>query len=149
MQANDGLMTSGSVLLIVAAALSAVASLLHVGIIFGGGPWYRFFGAGERMARASEAGRVYPIVVTAGIALVLALWSAYALSGAGVIVPMPLLRLALCAITAVYLLRGLVIVPAFVMARDKVTAFVVWSSLICLVFGVVHLAGLAQVWDRL
>ena len=62
--------------LVVAAAFSAVAALLHVGIVIGGAQWYRFFGAGERMALASAAGRMYPSVVTLGIATVLALWSA-------------------------------------------------------------------------
>lgn len=135
--------------LVIAAMLSGIAAALHLAIIFGGAPWYRFFGAGERMARASEAGRAYPAIVTTGIALVLAAWAAYALSGAGVIAPLPLLRLALVLITAVYLLRGLVLVPVLVMARDKATAFVVWSSLICLVFGLVHLWGLTQTWARL
>lgn len=66
--------------LIVAAVLSAVAALLHVAIVVGGAPWYRFFGAGERMASAAETGRAYPAIVTLSIAIVLALWATYALS---------------------------------------------------------------------
>ncbi|MBC7983974.1 MAG: hypothetical protein H7Y02_08975 [Candidatus Obscuribacterales bacterium] len=50
--------------LIVGAALSAVAAMLHVGIIFVGAPWYRFFGAGEDMARKAEAGSWYPALIT-------------------------------------------------------------------------------------
>lgn len=132
--------------LLMAAALSAIAALLHVGIIVGGAPWYRFFGAGESMARADAAGRRYPAVVTAMIALVLATWSAYALAGAGVIAPLPLLKPALVVITAVYLLRGFAVLPLLLFARPKATPFLVWSSLICIGFGAVHLAGLAQVW---
>lgn len=45
--------------LIVGAVLSGVAALLHVAIVFGGASWYRFFGAGERMASAAAAGRLY------------------------------------------------------------------------------------------
>ncbi|QYF92776.1 hypothetical protein KY495_18905 [Massilia sp. PAMC28688] len=132
--------------LVVAAILSAIAALLHVGIIVGGAPWYRFFGAGDSMARADAAGRVYPAVVTAFIALVLATWSAYALAGAGVIAPLPQLKAALVGITAVYLLRGLAVVPLLLFARHQATPFLVWSSLICIGLGAVHLAGLAQVW---
>ena len=135
--------------LAVAGCLSAIAALLHVAIIFNGAAWYRFFGAGERMARAAEKGRWHPAIVTAGIAAVLASWSAYALSGAGVLPGLPLLRSALCAITAVYVLRGLVIVPALVMPRTAATRFWVWSSAICLVFGAAHLVGLVQRWDSL
>ncbi len=132
--------------LVIAACLSAIAALLHVGIVVGGAPWYRFFGAGERMASAAAAGRVYPSIVTLGIATVLALWSAYALSGAGVIEPLPLLRWALITITAIYLARGLAIVPLLVFARSRSTPFLVWSSLVCIGFGAVHLLGLSQVW---
>jgi len=133
--------------LIAGALLSALAAALHVGCIVFGAPWYRFFGAGERMAQMAIAGNWYPTVVTAAIAFVLAMWSLYALSGAGVIRALPLLRLALCGITAIYLLRGLVIVPLVVLGKS--TPFWWWSSMICLLIGSVHLAGLSQVWARL
>ena len=133
--------------LIAGALLSALAAALHVGCIVFGAPWYRFFGAGERMAQMAIAGNWYPTVVTGAIALALAMWSLYALSGAGVIRALPLLRPALCAITAIYLLRGLVIVPLVVLGKS--TPFWWWSSMICLLIGSVHLAGLSQVWARL
>lgn len=135
--------------LVLGAALSAIAALLHVGIIIKGASWYRFFGAGEKFARAAERGERWQDVVTLGIALVLFAWAAYALSGAGVIGRLPLLRYALVLITGIYLLRGLVLVPILLLSFDKVTAFWVWSSLICLSFGIVHAIGLAQVWQRI
>jgi hypothetical protein len=134
--------------LVIAAALSALAAVLHVGTIIAGPTWYRLFGAGERFIRAAEAGRTFPAVVTAAIALVLLSWAAFALSGAGVIAPLPLLLPALCAITLVYLLRG--IAGPFVLANTgRSQCFIVVSSLVCLGFGVVHLVGLVQVWGRL
>ncbi|MDP3651498.1 MAG: hypothetical protein Q8R67_07435 [Rhodoferax sp.] len=135
--------------LLVAACLSAVAALLHVGIVVGGAPWYRFFGAGERMAASAAAGRFYPAVVTSGIATVLALWSAYALSGAGILAPLPQLKLALVVITGIYLVRGLAIVPLLTFARARATPFLVWSSFVCIFYGAVHLLGLTQVWHTL
>lgn len=135
--------------LLVGAALSALAALLHVAIIFGGAPWYRFFGAGERMARAAEAGHLRPTLITIGIASILALWSLYALSGAGLIAPLPLLRSGLCLITGIYLLRGLAILPLLTVARAHSTPFLIWSSLVCLGFGLVHLLGVAQRWSSL
>lgn len=135
--------------LLVAACLNAVAALLHGGIIIGGAPWYRYFGAGERMATAAAKGRYYPAVVTSGIATVLALWSAYALSGAGIIEPLPLLKLALVIITGIYLLRGLAIVPLLTFARSRSTPFLLWSSFVSIVYGAIHLLGLTQVWSRL
>lgn len=135
--------------LLLAAALSALASLLHLVIILGGAAWYRFFGAGERFARAAEAGRRYPAVVTAGIAAVLGLWSAYALAAAGARIPLPWVAEAMCAWTAVYLLRGLAIVPLRLFKRSAATPFAYWSSAVCLAIGLVHLAGLHTAWPRL
>jgi len=133
--------------LIAGAMLSALAAALHVGCIVFGATWYRFFGAGERMAQMAIAGSWRPAAITAAIASVLAVWSLYALSGAGVIRALPLLRPTLCAITAVYLLRGLVILPLVALGRS--TPFWWWSSAICLFIGAVHVAGLSQVWARL
>ncbi|HEX5686227.1 MAG TPA: hypothetical protein VFY73_19535 [Ideonella sp.] len=135
--------------LLAGAGLSAVAALLHVAIIFGGAPWYRFFGAGEGMARAAEAGQWYPALVTTGIAFVLGLWAAYALAGAGVIRRLPWLRLGLCVITAIYLVRGLALLPAWVWAPAEVTPFVVWSSVICMLYGAVHVLGVVRAWPQL
>ncbi|ODU16667.1 MULTISPECIES: hypothetical protein [Variovorax] len=142
-------MSDYNIPLLVGAGLSAIAALLHICIIFSGPAWYRFFGAGERMAAGAAAGHLYPALVTLLIACMLGVWAAYALSGAGVLQPLPLLALALPAITAVYLLRGLVVVALFMFDRRRLTAFWVWSSAICLVYGVVHLVGVVQVWERL
>jgi hypothetical protein len=138
-----------NVALVVGGALSAVAAALHLAIIAKGASWYRFFGAGEKFAQAAERGERWQDAVTFGIAVVLLVWAAYALSGAGVIERLPLLKLALVSITAVYLLRGLAIIPLLLFAREKATPFLIWSSLICLGFGVVHAIGLSQVWQRL
>ncbi|UMR29266.1 hypothetical protein MJ904_19570 [Massilia sp. MB5] len=135
--------------LLLGAALSAIAALLHLGIIVGGPAWYRFFGAGERMATMAEQGKLYPALLTLGIAAVLAAWAAYALSGAGLLAPLPLLKAGLCVIAAVYLLRGLAIVPLLTVARSKSTPFLLWSSVICLGYGIVHAIGLRQIWHTL
>lgn len=134
--------------LLLAAGLSLLASIMHVGVILVGPSWYRLFGAGERFVRAAQAGRWYPAVVTAGIALVLATWGLYALSGAGVVDPLPLLRPALIAITVIYLLRG-VLGPFALTGTGRSGRFIVVSSAICLLYGLVHLVGLIQVWQLL
>ena len=135
--------------LILGAGLSAIAAALHVAIVIGGSSWYRFFGAGEQFASAAAKGRRWPAIITLGIACMLGLWAAYALSGAGVIRPLPFLKLALVLITSLYLLRGLVLVPALLFARSSVTPFVFWSSAICIGYGGFHLLGLVQIWSRL
>lgn len=146
----SGLGTPGSTLLAAAAVLNAVAGLLHVAIVFGGPTWYRFFGAGERMARLAEHGSPYATVITLCIASMLLVWAAYALSGAGLLSRLPLLRSVLIAITAIYLLRGVAgFVLAFTKPGDNSPAFWLWSSTICLGIGGVHAFGLMQRWQAL
>ncbi len=144
-------MTSpGASALVLAAALSALAALAHVGVVIGGPAWYRFFGAGEGMARLAASGSLYPALVTLAIAGVLAGWSVYALSAAGLVPPLPLLRTVLVAITGIYLLRGLAgFVLAVVAPAGNSPAFWVWSSLICLAIGGVHAYGLVKRWALL
>jgi hypothetical protein len=134
---------------IIAATLNFTAALLHLAVIIGGPDWYRFFGAGEKMARMAEAGLWQPTLVTIGIATVLSVWGLYALAGAGIIRPLPLMKPALTAITAVYLLRGLAPLPLLFLTAIPMTPFVWWSSAICLTIGLIHLAGLIPAWDGL
>jgi len=145
---------SGSLQLISAAVLSFVASLLHVAIVFGGPGWYRFFGAGEGMAALAEKGSIQPALITLGIAAILFIWGLYALSGAGVILKLPLLKLALSIITFIYLARGLAgFVLPFVSSHPSITqnsvSFWLVSSLICCVFGLVYLVGTINSWAQL
>lgn len=138
-----------NVFLLAAAALDALAAVLHLGCIAFGASWYRFFGAGERMVQMAEAGSRYPTLVTLAIAAVLTTWSLYALSGAGVLPRLPLLKVGLSAITSIYLLRGAAVLPLALWAGGRTTAFWWWSSAICLGIGTVHLLGLRQVWSQL
>jgi len=138
-----------NVFLIIAGILSAVVAILHIGCIFFGAPWYRFFGAGEQMAVLAERGSIQPTLITSGIVLVLSIWSIYAFSAAGVIVRLPLLRLALILITSIYLVRGVVGFFLVSSPMGRSPEFWVWSSLICLSFGIIHLIGLKQQWANL
>lgn len=133
--------------LVAGAILSAIAALLHIGCILFGPSWYRFFGAGDRMVRLSAAGSMIPTAITTGIVVVLGVWSLYALSGAGLIAELPLLRIALFAIAGVYLARGLAgLVLAVVAPGSRGVRFWLWSSAICLGIGALYLTGTLQVW---
>ncbi len=148
MKIDDRLLFSGGL-------LTGVASLLHLGIIFGGPDWYRFFGAGEGMARQAARGPLYPALMTTGIAAILAVWMLYAFSGAGVIRPLPLLRPALTLIAAVYFARGMLGVPIVLLVdnpylhelRTKMT-FMVVSSVICIFLGCCYAVGAVAVQRR-
>jgi putative oxidoreductase len=146
-----GIVQHGDRLLVFGGVLTGAASLLHVAIIFGGPDWYRFFGAGEAMARLAARGSAYPAVVTTGIAAILGTWALYAFSGAGVIRRLPLLRPALVAIAAIYLGRGFLGVPLVLVMDDPYAnqlrarmMFMVVTSLVCIGLGLCYAAGAAR-----
>ncbi|GAA0817123.1 hypothetical protein GCM10009111_17930 [Colwellia asteriadis] len=134
----------GKKFFILAGALSAMAALLHLACIYFGAPWYRFLGAGEQMALMAEQGSIEPTIITSFIAIVLTIWSLYAFSAAGIIRRLVLLRVVLMFITAVYLLRG--VAGFFFMSSPmgRSAEFWLYSSLICLSVGLVHLAALLK-----
>lgn len=135
--------------LVTGGALSAVAAIAHLVCIAGGARAYRLMGASPRMVRAAEAGKLQPTLVTLAIAAVLGVWAAYAWAGAGVIAHLPLTKLALVAITVVYLGRAVafpLLKPLFP-ANSQVFWWV--SSGICLVMGLLHLLGVISLWPLL
>lgn len=126
--------------------LSALAAIAHLACIAIGPAAYRFMGAGERMARAVEAGRAAPTLATLAIAAMLSVWSLYAFSGAGLVGRLPFTGLALAAISVVCLARAF----AFPLLRpvfpQNSTTFWLVSSAICLVLGLLYAIGAVAVW---
>jgi hypothetical protein len=135
--------------LIGAALMSLAASLAHIGAILGGGDWYRFFGAGEQMARLAEAGSPRPAIMTGIIAAILAGWGLYALSGAGAIRRLPLVRTALVAITLVLVARVVMGFFRGAFPPEVGMNFIVASSLIVAVMAAAFGAGTLKAWARL
>lgn len=146
---TDAPLAMGRKLLIAGGLLSSLAALLHIAIIFGGADWYRFFGAGEDMARMAEKGWLYPKLMTIGISAMLFIWAWTAFAGAGLVRKPPLLRTGLVIISSVYLLRGLILFPMLIFMPDDVSNFVVWSSLIVLVYGLCYTVGTWRAWPNL
>ncbi len=138
-----------NIFLLAAGTLSAIAALLHLACIYFGAPWYRFFGAGEQMAVLAEQGSSQPTIITSSIVLVLIIWSLYAFSAAGIIFKLPLIRLALALITLIYLARGVAGFFLINTPMGRSPDFWIWSSAICLFFGIVHLIGLKRQWASL
>ena len=138
-----------NIYLLIAGSLSAIAALLHLGCIYFGASWYRFFGAGEQMALMAEQGSWQPTIITLVIFSVLSLWSAYAFSAAGIILRLPFIRLVLSLIILVYLVRGLAGFTLMNTPMGRSPEFWWWSSLICLTFGIFYAIGLKKQWGKL
>ena len=135
---------------------SIAVAILHIAIIIGGADWYRFLGAGEEMALMSESGSSSPALITSVIVIIFIIWGIYAFSGAGLIRKIPLLKIALVIIPFIYLLRGLggILLVVFskylsVLEYGDSESFMLISSLICTVFGLLYTIGIVKAWSNL
>ncbi len=126
--------------MLVAGLLSLLVAILHIIIVFIGAEGYRFFGAGEQMAKLAEQGSWIPAIVTLAIAVVFAIWAAYAFASAGLVAKMPLQKIALVAISVIYIIRGLVVL-ALLVKPELATSFNIWSSLTSLLIGLFYAYG--------
>jgi hypothetical protein len=81
------------------------------------------------------------------VGAIVAVFGVYALSGAGRIRRLPLLRTVLISVTTIYLLRGLLFIPQVpvVLKHPGLVRFLVFSA-ISLCLGLVHLAGVVQLY---
>jgi hypothetical protein len=97
--------------------------------------------------------RVRLFVIGGTAALVPVLFGLYALSGAGVIRRLPLLRTALVGIGSLFLLRGLFIILTFLEAlgirQGRILLAGVASHMVFLSAGIVYLGGAVLNWKTL
>ncbi len=134
---------------ILAALGSVAASLTHIWAIMVGPDAYASLGAPPEVVASAEAGTLYAPTVTIFIAIVIMVWALYALSAAGYLPRLFLRRTALIAIAAVLLLRGLILIPAIILAPEHLGAFAYWSSGICVLLGGLFALGLVLGWRQL
>lgn len=134
-----------------AAVLCFVIAALHAAIIFMGPDAYTYVGAPPELARYDARGSMIPDLQSAVLALIFAGFGAYALSGAGRIRRLPLLRLGLAAIGAVFTLRGLALFVQLPMlaSGDSLPPRMAVFSLVSLVTGLAFLAGTLPRWRTL
>jgi hypothetical protein len=132
--------------------LSFAVALLHVVAIFIGAPAYRYFGAGEDLATTAESGSAFPALLTLFLVVIFALWGFYGLSGAGVIRRLPLLKIALLLIGAVYTLRGVAVFQQLfqiAVSWVEVAPREIVFSLVSLIIGLAYLVGTILNWRGL
>lgn len=147
-------MTSmGERLLEMGGLLNFLIALFHIGVIFIGAPAYRYFGAGEQMARWAEQGSPVPAIITFCLAILFAVFGLYAFSGAESFRKLPFLVPALIFIGIIYAVRGVVVSPSaiFGLSTDPVLLAPkqIVFSLGALSIGMLYLSGTALLWKRL
>lgn len=132
--------------LVIGATLTGLAALLHFSCIFIGAPAFRFMGAGEPLAQMAEQGHWYPGAVAFVVGAGLSVCVLYALSAAGAVRKLPLVRVVLCLFIAALLLRALAFPWLMPFFPDNGLPFWLVTSSLCLGVGLIHLVGLKQVW---
>ncbi|MCT2401565.1 hypothetical protein [Novosphingobium mangrovi (ex Huang et al. 2023)] len=131
-----------------ASAMNLLLAAFHIGIVFVGAPGYRYFRAPEEFAIRAAAGDPAPALITLAIAGVFLAWSAYAASAAGLIRRLPMTRPAVGVIAAIFLLRGLFVIPQLLQAAGLIDGIaeaeprdIVFSAS-AFVIGAIHAIGL-------
>lgn len=145
-------MSTANKLLLLGGILSSALALLHIIIIFIGAPAYRYFGAGEKMAQLAERGSPVPALITLLVVIIFSIFALYAFSGSGSLRPLPLLRIALVVIGAIYILRGLQIIPQLIIliqAKTPIPPKGIVFSLVSLFIGLLYLFGTIANWKIL
>jgi putative oxidoreductase len=139
-----------SSLLILAALLSFCAAIFQAVIGFVPA-WSAAFGAGDALVSNP------PVLLTLAllVALLLAIFGLYGLSGAGVIRRLPLLRPGLFVIGLLYCMVGinfpfqLLVMLGMLPSAGPIPIYIVLVSLGALLAGLAYLIGLAASWKRL
>lgn len=137
--------------LVLAGLMCLALALLHLEIIIMGAPAYLYFGAGERMAELAREGSWLPGLLTALVALLLAIFGAYALAGGGVIRRLPWLKPMLLGICGLFLVRGAAAIPQALswLAGGEATGKDLSFSLFALLLGLLFAWGLALRWQSI
>lgn len=127
--------------LVLGGIASFLIAALHLALVLKP-QWYRYFGADE-LVQLHEQGSRFTVLVTFGLALMFAAWGAYALSGAGMIGQLPLLRILLIVIGVIYILRSLMLPSELfqVLRSGHSLRFVVFSTG-SLAIGLLYLVGM-------
>jgi hypothetical protein len=136
---------NGRYLLNAGGIMNAAVGLLHIGIVFFGPPAYRYFRAGEGMARMAEAGSIVPAIVTSCLAVVFMVFVLYAFSAAGTVRRLPFLRPVVVGIGIVYVLRGVLMIPmaavVWIQRNMMVEGRDILFSAVAALIGLLYLGG--------
>ncbi|WP_395009223.1 hypothetical protein [Undibacterium sp.] len=138
-----------NIYLLAAAVCTSIAALLHFACIVFGAPLFRILGAGDVVVKMVEQGYSQPKWMAFFVGAALLICSAFTLSAAGVLMQLPWQRFVLCGLAVVLIVRALAF-PWMKEAFPGNSEFFWWSSsAICLLMGLLHAIGVAQLWKNL
>lgn len=142
-------MEYSTLILLVAAFFPIIGGLLHVMIIFGGVSWYEFFYAPPPILESAKDGTWLAPVGTLFVAFLMLLAGGYALSAAGVLFKLPLLKIALITLSFLFIVRGVLLFHLIYWKPEVIDAFRVISSIMFLISGMCFALGTYLRWRQL
>ncbi len=140
--------TKGNISLQIGGLFSLAFAVFQVSAIFWPQEILEYFGGPVKMQAENP---IFYIVVCLGVGILVGLCGLYALSGAGKFRQLPFLRTVLVVAAAVFILRGLLIIPIlkimFTNPESTVFRYFVFS-LIALGAGIIHLVGVISLLNH-
>jgi len=132
----------------VGAGIALFGALIHWIAPWIGPDWYAFLHAPASIVTSARTGTWLAPSGAVAIGALMFLCALYALSGAGIIRKIPLLRTALVIITTICVLRGLALIPFLMLVPSKLSGFDIVGSLVWLLAGVSFLLGTVGSWRQ-
>lgn len=137
--------TAREVAVVVGGAGSLAAAVLHLATIPFGAEGLRYFGAHQRLVELAETGSSIPLLATGAIAAALGTAGVYARAQIGWGRPLPCQQLIYVTITAIYVVRGMALLPQLVLHVFDVDigpAREIVFSAVALTLGLLHIPGI-------
>jgi len=128
--------------LIVAALIATGTAIAHLSCIALGPSCYRAQMAPEELIQAAIDGSWLASASTIGVSSLFLACALFALSGAGVIRRLPLLKLALAVIAGLCLLRGIATIPLSFLYPEMVSTFSIVAGIVWFASGLMFAHGL-------
>lgn len=131
----------GILFLVLAALIAIATAVAHLSCIYFGPECYSVQMAPPVVVKWAQAGSyLAPLaaVVVSSVFIVIAL---YALSGAGLIRRLPLLKLGLYTISAVCIVRGLLGMQLWLRHQEKIDASIFYAGIVWFMVGLLYLFG--------
>lgn len=134
---------------LIGASIALFGALIHWLAPFIGPDWYAFLHSPPSVVDSARTGTLLAPIGAAVIGLLMFICTLYGLAGAGSMPRLPLLKTGLTTIATICLLRGLLLIPALVLAADRLTMFDIVASLIWFIAGLGFFIGTAINWSAL
>ena len=132
-----------------AAGIAIFGALIHWIAPLIGAEWYSFLTAPAWVVESARNGTWDAPIGGAVIGGLMMLCGLYAFSATGLIRRLPFSRTALCVITTICLVRGLLLIPFLIKVPQRLSAFDITASVVWFVAGLCFLVGTILCWKKL